>query len=123
VGEVKVVLKIHGFSWPWTFLVSKRLQGQPILGADFITHTHMVLDLAQSRAYFSFAPKNYIRFVRNTRGQFCSHTVSLSFRFPRIQCCKLVPGQKFKLEQLIGQYSDVLTERLGMTHLLEYDIQ
>jgi hypothetical protein len=39
VSEVKVILKIHGFSWPWVFLVSKCLQGQPILGADFITHT------------------------------------------------------------------------------------
>ena len=25
VGEVKVTLKIHGFSWNWEFLVSKRL--------------------------------------------------------------------------------------------------
>jgi hypothetical protein len=36
IGEVKVSLKIQGFSWPWTFLVSKRLRGPPILGADFL---------------------------------------------------------------------------------------
>jgi hypothetical protein len=47
VGEVKATVKIQGFSWPWVFLVSKRLQGQPILGVDFIAKTKMVLDISQ----------------------------------------------------------------------------
>jgi len=45
VGEVKVTLKIQGFSWYWIFLVSKRLQGPRILGVDFISRTNLVLDL------------------------------------------------------------------------------
>jgi hypothetical protein len=56
VGEVKLSLKIQGFSWPWTFLVSKRLQGPPILGADFIAKTHMVPGLGSSKGYFRFSP-------------------------------------------------------------------
>jgi hypothetical protein len=36
---------------------------------------------------------------------------------------KLSPSQQRKLEQLIGQYPDVLREELGLTHLMEYDIQ
>jgi hypothetical protein len=43
VGQVKVVLKIHGFSWSWVFLVSRRLRDQPILRADFISANKMVL--------------------------------------------------------------------------------
>ena len=39
VGEVKVPLKIQGFSWTLMFLVSRRLRSQPILGADFISKT------------------------------------------------------------------------------------
>ena len=49
VGEVKTTLKVNGFSWPWRFLVGKRLKGQPILGADFISRSSLVLDLGQSR--------------------------------------------------------------------------
>ena len=30
VGEVKVTTKIHGFSWNWKFLVSKKIRSQTI---------------------------------------------------------------------------------------------
>jgi hypothetical protein len=40
-------LKCHGFSWTWIFMVSRRLRSQPILGADFISKTKMVLELGR----------------------------------------------------------------------------
>jgi len=43
VGEVKVSLKIHGFSWTWMYMVSRRLRSQSILSADFISKSKMVL--------------------------------------------------------------------------------
>jgi hypothetical protein len=55
IGEIQVALKLHGFPWRWSFLVSKRLQGQSILGTHFMIKTRMVLDLARYRAYFAFA--------------------------------------------------------------------
>jgi len=33
------------------------------------------------------------------------------------------PSQRGKLEQLITQYPDVLTEKSGLTHLVEYQIK
>jgi len=60
VGEVKVPLKIHGFSW--TFMVSRRLRSQPILGADFISKTKMVLELGRQMCYFAFAPSVNVQF-------------------------------------------------------------
>jgi hypothetical protein len=36
---------------------------------------------------------------------------------------KLSSSQQGKLEQLISQYPDVLNEELGLTHLMEYEIQ
>jgi hypothetical protein len=51
VGQVKVVLKIHGFSWSWVLLVSRRLRGQPNLGADFISATKMMLELTAPDAF------------------------------------------------------------------------
>ena len=59
VGQVKVPLKIQGFLWSWGFLVSKILRSQPILGADFIAKTKIVLELGSSRCYFAFAPSVY----------------------------------------------------------------
>jgi hypothetical protein len=72
VGQVKVVLKIHGFSWSWVFLVSRRIYGQPILGADFISATKMVLELGSSRCYFAFAPLVYIHLNRGSYDLYCS---------------------------------------------------
>lgn len=36
IVEALITLKIHGFSWKWKFLVSKKLRGRPILGMDFM---------------------------------------------------------------------------------------
>ena len=66
VGGVEVPLKTHGFSWTWVFLVSRRLSSQPILGADFISKTKMVLQLGQQKCYFAFAPSVIIKFSRDT---------------------------------------------------------
>jgi hypothetical protein len=40
-----------------------------------------------------------------------------------VQSGKLSPSQRGKQEQLINQYPDVLTEKLDLTHLMEYVIQ
>jgi len=68
MGEVKLNLKIHGFTWKRTFLVSKKLRGPPILGADFMCTTNLVLDFGGSSAHFAFAPQKVIRLVKKKRG-------------------------------------------------------
>jgi hypothetical protein len=123
VGESKLVLKIHGYSWSCTFLVSKRLKSTPILGADFIGRNNLVLDLGKSRCFFRFTPNVYIPFLKKLENLGCYHSVSLSNRTPCIRSGKLNFQQKNKLEGLIHKYPDVLTSRLGLTKLLEYDIQ
>jgi uncharacterized protein YqgC (DUF456 family) len=55
-GDVRLQVTIRGFSWPWVFLVSKRLLGQLIFGIDFISKTKMVIDIGGSRYHFGFAP-------------------------------------------------------------------
>ena len=57
IGEIKLCLKIQGFSWRWKFLVSRKLQGSSILGRDFIAKTKMVIDIGNSCLYFAFAPE------------------------------------------------------------------
>jgi hypothetical protein len=89
IGELQVTLKIHGFSWPWIFLVSKKLQGVPILGADFIRKMQMVLDLAKARIYFSFAPEKCFYLCKSKGGPLYSHMQPLSPKLPKVQCGKM----------------------------------
>jgi hypothetical protein len=42
---------------------------------------------------------------------------------PQFECGQLSVSQKGELEHVIHQYPEVLMEQLGLTHLLEYDIQ
>jgi len=89
------MLKIHGLSWSWVFLVSRRVRGQPILGADFISTTKMVLELGSSRCYLAFAPSVCIKFIHYYLS--CSQIMPLSSRLPQVQSGKLSPSQRRKL--------------------------
>jgi hypothetical protein len=101
VGEVKVTVKIQGFSWPWVFLVSRRLQGQPKLGVDFIAKTKTVLDIGRKQCYFGFAPQVKISLVKQKGPVRCAQTTPLSSAFPKVKCGKLNVHQRSKLETLI----------------------
>jgi hypothetical protein len=118
-----VKLKTKGGSWSWVFLVSRRLRSQPILGAGFISATKMVLEPGSSRCYFTFAPPVCIKFIQGNYDPSCSQTMSLSSRLPHVQSGKRLPSQRGKLEHLYNQNPDVLTEKLGLTHLMEYEFQ
>jgi hypothetical protein len=85
VGQVKVPLKIQGISWSRGFLVNKKLKSQPILGADFIAKTKLVLELGSGRCYFPSAPSVYINFIKDEAHPPCSQTNSLSSRLPHVQ--------------------------------------
>jgi hypothetical protein len=64
LGEVRLRVKIYVYTWNWFFLISKNLCGPPILGADFIAATNMILHLAENRCYFAFAPAVGINFEK-----------------------------------------------------------
>jgi hypothetical protein len=123
VGEVQVRVKIQGFSWPCVFLVSKRLQGQPIFGVDFIVKAKMVIDICGSRRYVGFAPAVSVPFCSSNGPLVCLQMTQPSLSGSPIRCGHLSAHQRWKLENLVHKYPDVLTEKLGLTRLLEYDIQ
>jgi hypothetical protein len=92
-------------------------------GADFISTTKLVLELGSSRCHFSFAPAVCINFVPGKDGPPCSRYRSLSSSTNQVKLGKLSFSQQKKLEDLISKYPDVLNQELGLTHLMEYDIQ
>jgi hypothetical protein len=52
-----------------------------------------------------------------------SHNLYLSSWLPQVLKGKLSPSQRGNLELLIPQYPDLLNENLGLTHLMESEIQ
>ena len=90
---------------------------------DFISKTKMILDLGSHQCYFAFAPSVIIKFCQKKNYRLCSRTCQLSARSSQVQTGKLSAGQRARLESLIRQYPDALSEKLGLTHLLDYDIQ
>ena len=103
--------------------MSKIHRSQPILGTDFIAKTKLILELGSGRCYFAFSPSIYINFIKDAGQTFCSQTNSLPSRLPHVQMGQLSSGQKETLESLMNQYPDVLNEKLGLTHIMQYDIQ
>jgi hypothetical protein len=103
-------------------LVAHRLSS-PILGVDFMMKTRLVLDVKARQAWFGFAPNLRIRLSCASISDLhsCATTTINRSQAP-IATCKLPPYCKQALIELVEEYSDVLTSKLGLTHLIEYTI-
>ena len=56
-------IKIDGFSWVWSFLVSPALGVDCIIGADFIAKSGLVLDIQAHQCFFKFNREVLIPFL------------------------------------------------------------
>jgi hypothetical protein len=91
VGQVEVRLKICRVSWSWVFLVSRRLRGEPIVGADFISMTKLVPDLGSSRCHFAFVPSVSINFIQGKDSPPSFRYSTLFSQARQVQTGKLSP--------------------------------
>lgn len=115
--------KIECFSWTWKFLVASELGVEVILGADFIAHSGLVLDLALRVGHFKFDPKVPVSLagvttVNSLRAFSCSQE-----EVPENPLGHLCQDQQAALKELCSRFPDVLTKRLGLTPLMEYKIR
>jgi hypothetical protein len=104
-------------------LVSKKLVGPPILGVDFIVKTKLVLDIEEGCCHFGFAPAVNISLVLRNRQRREPGSRPPPLRCHQVRCGDLSARQRKLLEEILQNYQDVLTDHLGSTNLLEYDIQ
>lgn len=118
--EAQCRVKIAGFSWVFTILVAPQLSFELVLGADFMTHTQLVLDMFGGDLYFKFNPAVRIPF----------YPAKLSSASPP-KLLNVVAGDtlghlsgenKERMARLIARHPEVLTKKLGRTTVLEYDI-
>ena len=86
-------------------------------------YTNLVLDTGGSIAHFAFTPQKVIRLVQRKGAVSCYQTGALTDKLSNVMCRKLNVSQKHRLDTLIQEYRDVLTSKLGLTNLLEYEIQ
>ena len=134
VGQVKVNVKVENFSWPHLFLVCERLSCPVIVGADFIVSKQLHFSLPESNFWFRFLPHKIFRIVWRPN-------VTFNWQAKReknpllleIQCSTANNKSSFSLDHLsaersnlvqgiISEFDDVITERLGLTNILEYEI-
>jgi hypothetical protein len=125
LGEVHLKIKIHGFSWMFDLLVSPSLAVPLILGSDFLAKTGLILDMRELRFHFCFAPETSIPFHSLLVCDFALQAVIE--QQASTNACRdlshLPDGQRQRLRQVIASFPEVLTDKLGLTHLLEYHIQ
>jgi hypothetical protein len=125
VGETKLHVKIQGFSWNFVFLVVKNLACDLILGSDFMTKTGLVLNLQKGEFYFQFDPKSVFRMAKPQRTNFRLQSLIQEPKEKQqgIVLDHLTTNQSERLRVVVNKYPDVLTPKLGLTHLIQYDIR
>lgn len=64
ISEVMTVIKIEAFTRKFPVLVAPELSCNLLLGADFMAHTRLILDVGQQKISFKFAPNCVIPLLK-----------------------------------------------------------
>lgn len=118
-----VKVKIENFSWYIPFLISDNVGLDLIIGADVIEKTGMIIDLKGRQFYLKFNRKQVFCF--NDVNELKSNkNENMCVLDKKINHVSHLPVKEGKLVQdLIDKFPDVITAKLGLTDLLEYDIK
>lgn len=119
MGKVRGSLSIGEFSWPVEFLLVRGLKIDFLLGCDFIQRTGLVLDFAAGTFHFKFSPNEVISLCS------CSHgsAVSSILGDEKFDVGHLSGERAKRLLSVLEQFPDVLSNKLGVTNVLEYTIR
>lgn len=123
IYEAHFKIKIHHFSWVWSFLVAKDLCFPIILGADFIRKTGMILDLGKDQCFFRFSRRVLVPFSNSISGGTAAVEPDAVSSPKTDPLGHLTPGQAEAIKSICSRYPKVLTPNLGVTKLLEYQIR
>lgn len=118
-------LKIAHFTWMHTCLVSNELGLDFILGADFMESTGLILDMQAKHVFFKFSAETKIHFVGVTQAHNLSSEISSDSKgkSDSNSLTHLNESQCSDISKLCDQFPKVLTSKLGLTDLLEYQIK
>lgn len=120
LGVVKVYLSIQDLSWPIEFIVTNNLKVNAILGCDFFERTRCVLNYVDREVTFKFCTGKVVKLC--THGAVCGIS-QVEGREMGFELDYLDKAESQALVGVLGQYPDVLTDKLGVTNRIEYKIQ
>ncbi|KAG8300476.1 hypothetical protein J6590_075052 [Homalodisca vitripennis] len=107
----------------WRFLVAGELCFPFILGADFIRRTGMILDLGNGRCFFRFSRRVSIPFS----DEYSHGAAAVEAEGDRVSIPDplghLTVEQAEAIRGICCRFPEVLTPKLGVTKLLEYEIR
>ena len=118
---VKCRIRIDRYTWKVPFYVVPGLIQPVILGADFLGKTGLMIDVQQGHAFFRFDPTNRLHLLGRSPPDDKSWVCAATSANPDLS--HLEDNYSTLLRSLIDDFPDVLTPRLGLTTLLQYDIE
>ena len=127
IGAVDCKVRIDRYTWRHTFLVSDNITSDVVLGADFITHSRLLIDLSARMIFFGFDPSNKVE-VFNSPCLMARHDVrsceetSVSNSGGHLNLDHLTSKQKQEILSVVKRFPTVFTSKMGLTNELEYDI-
>jgi hypothetical protein len=92
-----------------------------ILGSDFLRETGLLMDIREGFAFFRFDPTNKLPLVR--RNHVPDPPSVFAAADDRPDLSHLAHLSRDSVLNIIDEFADVLTPRLGLTTLLQYDIE
>jgi transposase InsO family protein len=117
VSEVVVLrIKLHSFSWKFSFLVLDDCPIPCILGVDFLTSTKMRVDFSMRTYNFGFHPDEEFKFEPVDLGQVISQDFPCPNDARETLLCASLPaelGNPSELDRLLRGFPALFSETLG----------
>jgi hypothetical protein len=113
-------LRIDMYTWKFQFYVVEELIYPVILGSDFLRKTGLLVDI-RGFAFFRFDPTNKLSLVGRRSASDLPKICLSAENGPDLS--HLAGPLSERVSAVIDEFPDVLTPRLGLTTLLEYDIE
>lgn len=121
--SVKLKIKFSGLSWSYTFLIARRVPFQVVLGADFIAHAHLIVDIHEGIVRPKFATSIDIKMIPYSSLKYDKFCALKEMQIPPNTYNHLPVAERNRLMKVLRKFPHVLTPKLGMTHVLEYHIK
>uniref|UniRef100_A0A1B6H681 RNA-directed DNA polymerase n=1 Tax=Homalodisca liturata TaxID=320908 RepID=A0A1B6H681_9HEMI len=114
IGSVNIKIKIDMFTWKVEFVIVKDLAQKAILGANFIKHSGLLIDLKNNCCRFDFNIEKCIKFVQNitVACMNTNHTYKIG--------CQEASNEILKI---IKEFPTVFTDKIGKTLDYEYKLK
>jgi transposase InsO family protein len=116
--KIKLHFKIQYLSWTFPFYVTDKLPVKAILGLDFLKHTRAVINIAKQTITF---PYNQPLVLLLNNDQTASNDQPSESTGPKFGK-NLNKDQTETLTQLLEEFPNTITKKLGRTNLIQYHI-